>query len=63
MPSFLFIDVSVIGLSERPITETSINKQDGLIETHTRSKSVHEGPRIVLSKWERLVDGSWTGGP
>ena len=36
-PSFLFIDVSVIGLSERPITETSINKKDGLIETHTGS--------------------------
>ena len=40
-PSFLFIDVSVIGLSERPITETSINKKDGLIETQTGSTCLH----------------------
>ena len=38
-PSFLFIDVSVIGLSERPITETSINKTDGLIEAQTGSST------------------------
>ena len=40
----LFIDVSVIGLSERSITETPINKEHmAWIETHTRPNGTVTG--------------------